>query len=118
MNIAEKYPAVAGSKGEAETGKEAAASMNPHLGRLQRLVADTVKSSGENGMTPEDLCEATGLERTTVQPRTSELRAKGILRDSGLRRLNRSRKRAIVWVYVPQEERASIAPANDVGANE
>lgn len=113
MNAAEIYPAVAGSKGEAETGKEAAASMNPHLGRLQRLVADTVKSAAEYGMTPEELCEATGLERTTLQPRTSELRAKGVLRDSGLRRLNRSRKKAIVWVYVPEEERAALIAAND-----
>lgn len=113
MNSAKIYPNCAGSKGEAETGKDAAAAMNLHLGRVQQLVADTVEAAGARGMTPEELSEATGLERTTVQPRTSELRAKGILRDSGQRRLNRSRKRAIVWVYVPKDERAALIAAND-----
>lgn len=112
-----EYPNVAGSKGDAETGREAAASINPHLGRLQRLVADAVKVAGDAGMTPEELCQATGLERTTIQPRTSELKAKGVLRDSGQRRRNKSRKRAIVWVYVPGPERAVVAH-NMGGANE
>ena len=48
--------------------------------------------------TAPELALALQLERTTVPPRTSELRKLGRIIDSGQRRLNPNRKRAIVWV--------------------
>ena len=45
------------------------------------------------------------MERTTVQPRTSELKLLGLIEDSGERRRNRNGKRAIVWVACKREAR-------------
>jgi len=102
------YPHSAGYKGAAETGREAAEAMAPKLGRLQRLVADAVKARGAYGLTPEEMAELHGIDRVSVQPRFSELRAKGLIADSGKRRANpSSRKRAVVWVlneYAPGAE--------------
>ena len=38
------------------------------------------------------------MDRWSIQPRTSELRRKGLIRDSGRRRPNATGKRAIVWI--------------------
>jgi len=93
------YPDAPGYKGEAETGREAAEAMAPKLGRYQRLVKELVAARGWQGITPEEACEATGLDRVTLQPRFSELKRKGVIVDSGTRRRNPSSgKSAVVWV--------------------
>ena len=89
----------AGWKGEAETGREAAFGMAHKLGRLQKLVRDTLATHGAGGLTPEEAAAALGLDRVSVQPRFAELTAKGVAADSGARRKNPSSgKRAVVWV--------------------
>ncbi|WP_080572809.1 hypothetical protein [Sphingobium yanoikuyae] len=99
------YPHSAGFKGSAETGRQAAEAIAPQLGRLQRLVQDAVQARGSRGLTPEEACDVLGMERVSLQPRFSELKAKGLVVDSGKRRLNRSSsKHAVVWVakeYAP-----------------
>lgn len=93
------YPHQAWFKGEAETGREAAEAINPKLGRLQHMVLKEVKKRGRYGITPEECAAALELERVSVQPRLSELKAQGLVKDSGLRRVNPSSgKRAVVWV--------------------
>jgi hypothetical protein len=93
------YPNSAGFKGAAETGREAAEAIAPKLGRLQRLVLDALKARGAYGLTPEELAAQREMDRVSVQPRFSELKAKGLIVDSGKRRSNpSSRKRAVVWV--------------------
>jgi hypothetical protein len=37
------------------------------------------------------------MDRWSIQPRTSELKRKGLIRDSGQRRPNCTGKKAIVW---------------------
>jgi hypothetical protein len=102
------YPDRPGHKGEAETGREAAEAIAPKLGRLQRLVRDVVAGRGAQGITPEEAADVLGVDRVSVQPRFSELKAKGIVADSGMRRTNpSSRKRAVVWVL------QQFAPAPD-----
>lgn len=105
------YPNAAGFKGAAETGREAAEAIAPQLGRLQRLVQDAVKARGTYGLTPEEAANLLNIERVSVQPRFSELKAKGLVVDSGQRRLNpSSRKRAVVWVskeYAPKDADAA-----------
>ncbi|KQS04513.1 hypothetical protein ASG11_09850 [Sphingomonas sp. Leaf357] len=102
------YPDQPGFKGEAETGREAAAAIAPHLGRLQRIVLGVVTDRGALGVTPEEAGEVLDMARVSVQPRFSELKAKGQVVDSGIRRINASsRKRAVVYVlpqYAPAEE--------------
>lgn len=96
------YPVAAGFKGSAETGREAAEAIGPKLGPLQRLVRDLAAARGALGITPEEACDLTGESGASLQPRFSELKARGALIDSGMRRTNpSSRKRAVVWT-LPQ----------------
>jgi DNA-binding MarR family transcriptional regulator len=94
------YPDAPGHRG-VETSIAAAKTVAPKLGRLQRLALEAVKSRGAVGLTTDELAEALNLDRPSIQPRTSELSRKGLIVDSGLRRHNASRRRAIVWI-VPQ----------------
>ena len=93
------YPHSAGFKGAAETSREAAEAMAPKLGKLQGLVLEAVKARREYGLTPEELADRREIGRVSVQPRSSELKAKGLIVDSGKRRSNpSSQKRAVVWI--------------------
>lgn len=98
-----EYPDAPGFKWT-DTSKAAADAIAPKLGRLQRLALEAIKSRGAVGLTADELAEALGLDRYSIQPRTSELRQKGSIVDSGLRRPNASKKRAIVWV-APEHKR-------------
>lgn len=91
------YPDAPGHRG-VDTSMAASAALAPKLGRLQQLVLATVRSAGPSGLTADELAQRVALDRWSVQPRTSELRRKGLIRDSGGRRPNTTGKRAIVWV--------------------
>lgn len=81
-----------------DTSMEAAEKVAPHLGRLQRLVFETVKAAGPAGATTDEIAVHLRADRSSVQPRTCELKLLGMIRDSGDRRKNASGVRAIVWV--------------------
>lgn len=91
------YPDSPGHRG-VDTSIAAAADLEAKLGRLQRMVLDAIRDADWLGLTADELCDRLKLSRWTVQPRTSELRRKGLIRDSGQRRRNASGKQAIVWV--------------------
>lgn len=91
------YPNVPGSKGPAETSGQAACDVD--CARLQRMVLRTIRRAKKAGRTAEECAIVLRLPRVSAQPRTSELKAKGLIIDSGKRRINRSSgKRAVVWV--------------------
>lgn len=92
----DRYPDVPGHRG-VETSVEAADAVAPTAGRLQRIVFDAIAQAGPAGRSTNELAEQLHLERGSVQPRTSELRSKRLIADSGLRRPNANGKRAIVW---------------------
>ncbi|MEZ5744358.1 MAG: hypothetical protein R3D89_11715 [Sphingomonadaceae bacterium] len=73
-------------------------SVAEHLGRLQRLSLAVIRSAGSYGLTALETASATGFDRYSIQPRISELRAKGRVVDGGKRRRNPSGRSAIVWV--------------------
>lgn len=103
------YPDVAGHRG-VDTSVSAAADINGKLGRLQALVLAAIRSAGAGGLTADEVAERLHMDRWSVQPRTSELRAKRLIADSGQRRTNASAKKAICWVtpeHLPEEERAA-----------
>jgi hypothetical protein len=91
------YPAVPGHRG-VDTSIAAAADVIPHAGRLQRLVLGAIKATGAVGRTSDELAAELAIDRGTIQPRTSELRAKRLIADSGQRRQNAKGKACIVWV--------------------
>ena len=91
------YPDAPGHR-HVETSVEAADAIAPALGRLQRLAETTIRAAGERGLTADELAARLAMTRWSIQPRTTELKRKGIIRDSGQRRQNTTGKRAIVWV--------------------
>jgi hypothetical protein len=90
------YPYAPGHRG-VETSIAAAEAVAPKLERLQKMALEAIKSRGPCGLTANELAEALGLDRYSIQPRTSELRRKMLIADGGVRRRNASGKRAIVF---------------------
>lgn len=91
------YPDAPGHR-NIDTSMEAASDLAPKVGPLQRIALGAIRNAGCFGLTSDELMAIMGMERWSVQPRTSELKRKGLIRDSGLRRRNASGKHAIVWV--------------------
>lgn len=95
----DRYPTVPGHRG-VDTSIDAAASVAQHLGYLQAKVYRAILAAGTAGLTTNEVADHLNIERGSIQPRTSELRAKRKIRDSGHRRPNANGKKAIVWVVV------------------
>ena len=91
------YPDAPGHR-NVDTSVAAADALAPKLGRLQRMAETTIRDTGLSGLTAEELAEQLGMDRWSIQPRTTELKRKGIIRDSGQRRRNATGKQAIVWI--------------------
>ena len=89
----DRYPDAPGHRG-IETSIEAAESFAPKIGRLQRIALDAVGKRAAFGLTFDEAAEVSGFDFRSIQPRISELRRKGLVVDSGLRRRNSSGKRA------------------------
>jgi hypothetical protein len=98
--LTERYPDSPGHC-SVDTSVAAAETLAPSLGRLQRMALQVIRDAGSVGCTADELAAALRLDRWTVQPRTSELRRKGMIHDSGQRRQNVTGKRAIVWTTKP-----------------
>ena len=90
------YPDKPGHR-NVDTSIAAADDLAPKLGRLQRMAEMTIRDAGAHGLTADELSARLDMDRWSIQPRTSELRRKGLIRDSGQRRPNGSGKLAIVW---------------------
>jgi hypothetical protein len=98
-----RYPDMPGHR-NVQTSIAAAEAVAPKQGRLQRMTLEAIASRGPFGLTADECAGTLALDRYSIQPRTSELRRKGSIVDSGLRRPNATGKRAIVWT-VPQFKR-------------
>lgn len=92
-----RYPDAPGHRG-VETSAAAADALASKLGRLQRMAQSAICEAGLHGLTADELAERLDMNRWSIQPRTSELKRKGLIRDSGKRRPNATGKMAIVWV--------------------
>lgn len=91
------YPGAPGHR-TVETSIAAADAMAPKLGRLQRMAESAIRDAGDHGLTADELAARLDMDRWSIQPRTSELKCKGLIRDSGQRRRNSTGKLAIVWI--------------------
>jgi len=92
------YPDAPGWK-ESDTSREAAIAIKEASGPIARAVHSVIRSAPQ-GLTSYEIADLLQMQHGTVQPRTSELKLKGLIRDSGMRRLNLNRRRAIVWVAI------------------
>lgn len=91
------YPDTPGHR-NVDTSMAAANALAHKLGRLQHMAHTTIRAAGADGLTCDELAAKLGMVRWSVRPRTSELRCKGLIRDSGQRRPNVTGKLAIVWI--------------------
>lgn len=80
------------------TQQAALASARKTASIVRDAVLDAIKSFGVDGLTAHECSAVLDIAKETVQPRTSELHAEGLIQDSGVRRRNASGKNAIVWV--------------------
>jgi len=93
------------SNNSTDTSAEAGASMVTHVGKLARQCFDEIASVYRNdgvGMTVDALEQVLNRSHQSVSARVNELRNKGWLIDSGVRRKTRSGRPAIVWTPTVQ----------------
>jgi DNA-binding transcriptional ArsR family regulator len=88
------YPEKPGSKGPDGTSQSAANNLALQVNGMRRKVLEALRDQG--CATVLELVERTGMERYSVQPRVSELRAMGLVESSGERRKNPSGQGAAV----------------------
>lgn len=91
------YPDAPGHR-HVDTSVAAADALAPKLGRLQRMAEAAICCAGHQGLTADELAARLKMDLWSIQPRTSELKRKGLIRDSGRRRRNATGKQAIVWI--------------------
>lgn len=89
------YPTEQNHRG-VDTSASAAESVAPIANRL-RAVVHAVLYRNPDGLTVDEVCKIAGYARYSLQPRFTELRKMGMIRDTGARRFNVSGARAIVW---------------------
>ncbi len=91
-----------------DTSVEAAALAANNASRLRRLVLETLCEHPEN-LTVDQTCAIARHARYSLQPRFTELRKMGLIRDTGERRHNVSGARARVWRAVWLDQQGDVA---------
>lgn len=81
-----------------DTSAAAAEDIAPHLGRLEAVVLEVIRTEGKHGATDDEIEIAAGLRHQTASARRRGLVIKGMVVDSGERRPTRSGRSAAVWV--------------------
>lgn len=95
FTYADTYPHSPGYRAASETSKEAAQSIKPRMGRLQRLVLNALLQRGP--MTPDECAAALGIDLLSIRPRFVELSRRSLIAPTGERRANKSGLKAQVW---------------------
>lgn len=80
------------------TSDEAAASIASHAERQRDIIYNYVIEQYMLGSTAQEASIALNMPIQTVTPRLLEIRKDGLLKDSGMKRLTTSKRRAIVWI--------------------
>jgi len=75
------YPDAPGHRG-VDTSIAAAETLQPKLGRLQRMAEIAIREAGWLGLTADELAARLDMDRWSIQPRTSELKRKGLIRET------------------------------------
>ena len=81
-----------------DTSKAAAVAMKPKVHTVREQVLGCIQMDTRGGLTTFEIAARLHKSYRTVQPRTSELRASGKIKDTGARRKDpETGKLAIVW---------------------
>jgi len=89
------YPNTPGHRGPAETSRAAADAIKPKALNIQQMVVYMLDNHGPQ--TADEIASRLHLSILAVRPRCSELRKRGIIYDSTMRRKNASGIHAVVW---------------------
>lgn len=89
------YPHSAGFQ-MTETSHEAAKAARQSAKSIRATILLALK---RRAMTPDEVADLLGLSVLAVRPRFTELKKMKAIRDTGLRRVNISGKRAVVFEY-------------------
>lgn len=81
-----------------DTSETAAESVEAVSGRLEAAVYELIVRAGQRGMTDDEIETATGLTHQCASARRRTLVLKGLICDSGQRRLTRRSRPAVVWI--------------------
>lgn len=65
---------------------------------LETIILATIRAASPNGLTTNEITDATGIELVTISPRTRPMTRKGVIQDSGQRREGKSGRMSIVWI--------------------
>ena len=90
-----------------QTSHDAVKTVN--VNRLEGIFLDYVRRSGALGITANEICNCSGLSQNSITPRSSGLRRKGLIRDSG-----RRRGKSIVWVLGSEEDPNNEYPQKEL----
>ena len=83
-----------------ETSQEAAAAIADRVGKLERSVL-LLLSRHADGLSDQEGCSLLSMDGNTYRPRRVTLANKGLVRDTGERRMTAHRKKAAVWAVTP-----------------
>lgn len=87
-----RYPASPGAKVPGPSTEAA-----PTAGEAATLRESALALLRRHALTADEVAQALGRSVLSVRPRITELVARGLIEDSGVRRYNASGKRATVW---------------------
>jgi predicted ArsR family transcriptional regulator len=104
------YPASPGFKGDLDTGRAAAKAFAP---KAKPLRVRTLEAIERGPATAEQVAEAIGAHWMVVRARCSELRAQGLIEDSGRRGEGALGGKVVVWRATTPLERAAFAPGRE-----
>lgn len=96
LPAANRAPAVRSSP----TSVAAAASITPHLSRLEAEVLGHFRDAGPLGLTCDELERISGMTHQTASARVVGLKKRNRVEDSGRERKTRSGRPATVWRIV------------------
>ena len=83
-----------------ETSRQAAAEIADKIGRLEQNVL-LLLSRHADGLTDSEGCALLNMEGNTYRPRRVTLADRGLVYDTGGRRMTAHRKKAVVWAVTP-----------------
>jgi uncharacterized protein with PIN domain len=95
-------------KTDINTSKEAAKTVNSE--NIEKQIYDVVKSFGFNGCITEQVIEITGSTQNTINPRFAPLLRRGLIVDTGERRMAKTGRRQRVVVADVFVDQATIIP--------
>lgn len=103
-----KYPFTPGFAKDSATSEAAAESMIPYVGGMRARIMTHIRENG--GATCDELQIVLGMLAQTCSARCCELKLYGLLEESGLTRLTRSKREAAVLVATPEGMNIEVKP--------